>query len=164
MGRKCSICEHPQRDEIDKQLLHGDLVSEISLKFGVSDRALYRHAKSHVPELLAKASRANEVARADNLLAELKSFRERTIRLLDMAEQAGTTRAYGSPAQYLKEIREQIKLLAELEGRIAAQPQTNINVLFNNPEWIEVQRRIIEALEQYPQAKEAVIRAFSGRV
>ena len=67
---------------------------------------------------------------------------------------------YGPPVAYLREIREQLKLLAELEGRIAAQPTINITV---SAEWIELRTVIISALDPYPQAKEAMINAIRGR-
>ena len=54
---------------------------------------------------------------------------------------------------YLKEIREQIKLLAELEGRLATQPTVNVLVL---PEWLELKTRIVAALRPYPDALRAV--------
>jgi hypothetical protein len=55
-------------------------------------------------------------------------------------------------------MREQIKLLAELEGRLAT--QTQVNVLINHPEWVELRTRIVRALAPYPDARRAVINAL----
>jgi len=52
---------------------------------------------------------------------------------------------------------EQLKLLAELEGRIAAQPQVNIMV---SAEWVEVRTQILVALDPYPEARQAVANAL----
>ncbi|MCX8207414.1 MAG: hypothetical protein N3G75_06240 [Methanothrix sp.] len=76
--------------------------------------------------------------------------------MLDIAEKAGDTRSWPG---FLRELREQIKLLAELEGRISSQPQ--VNVLINNPEWVQIRTEIINALDPYPEAREAVINAIS---
>ena len=88
---------------------------------------------------------------------QLGEVREKTLSLLDKAEAAADTRVYGAPVAYLREVREQIKLLAELEGRLAAQPQVTI---INHPEWVELRTVIIQALDDFPEAKEAVIDAI----
>ena len=161
MPRKCSICCHPQRDEIDKRLARRDSIAGISRDIaGISEDALARHKESHLPEALAKAQEAKEESRADNLLDELQMARQRTYDLLDKAEEAASVKVYGAPVAYLREIREQIKLLAELEGRLAAQPQITI---INNPEWIELRTIITVALDAFPEAKAAVVAAIRGR-
>jgi hypothetical protein len=58
------------------------------------------------------------------------------------------------------ELREQRKLLAELEGKLATEPQITI---INNPEWIELRTLIVVALDPFPEAKEAVANAIRGR-
>lgn len=154
-GRPCTVCQHPCRDEIDKLLLPSDAnFAAISRDFaGISEDALKRHKEGHIPKELLKSSDIQEIAKADLLLEQLKTAREKTLTLLDKAEAAADTRAYGPPVAYLREIREQIKLLAELEGKLASQPQINIVLL---PEWIELRTRIVNALRPYPQALEAV--------
>ena len=47
--------------------------------------------------------------------------------------------------------------MAELEGKISQQPQVTI---INNPEWIELRTVIIQALDDFPEAKKAVVRAI----
>jgi hypothetical protein len=74
-----------------------------------------------------------------------------------MAIEAADTKVYGAPSNYLREIREQVKLWAELEGRLATQPQINILV---NPQWVELRTTIIKALEPYPEAREAIVNAI----
>ncbi len=157
MGRQCTICIHPKLDEINKLLLCSDSYRDIARQFDVSKDALARHKESHIPEELLKSSNVKEIAKADTLLDQLKEVREKTLSLLDKAESAADTRVYGAPVAYLKEVREQIKLLAELEGRLAAQPQVNILV---NPEWIQLRTLIINALEPYPEAREAIVNAI----
>ena len=127
-GRPCTICQHPQLEEINKLLAPSDPnFAAISRNFaGISEDALRRHKESHFPEALAKAEDIKEVAQADKLLDELLRVREKTYSLLDKAEQAEEVKAWPG---FLRELREQIKLMAELEGRLAAQPQINIITL-----------------------------------
>ena len=148
MPRTCSVCTHLAREEIDKQLLSGAPYRSIARQFEASESAFFRHkSEGHIPQAMAQAEDAKEIANADSLLDELQKARQRTYDLLDKAEEAANTKIYGAPVQYLREIREQIKLLAELEGKLAAQPQVNILI---NPQWIELRTRIVHALDGYP--------------
>jgi hypothetical protein len=46
-ARKCSICRHPRRGEIEEAFLAWDCVSTITAEFQLSGRAaLYRHARA----------------------------------------------------------------------------------------------------------------------
>ena len=157
MGRQCTVCAHKDLEEINKLLLCSDSYRDLARQFGLSKDALARHKESHIPTELLKSNDIQEIAKADVLLVQLGEIREKTLSLLDKAEQAADTRVYGAPVAYLREVREQIKLLAELEGRLAAQPQITI---INHPQWIELRTVIIEALDPYPDAKAAVVRAI----
>ncbi|NBJ15548.1 MAG: hypothetical protein FNP40_08210 [Dehalobacter sp. 4CP] len=159
MGRQCTVCAHKDLEEINKLLLCSDSYRNLARQFGLSKDALARHKESHIPTELLKSNDIQEIAKADVLMAQLEEIREKTLSLLDKAEKAADTRVYGAPVAYLREVREQIKLLAELEGRLAAQPQITI---INNPQWIELRTLIIAALESYPEAREAVINAIRG--
>ncbi|MDD3523542.1 MAG: hypothetical protein PHQ41_02490 [Candidatus Cloacimonetes bacterium] len=157
MGRQCTVCAHKDLEEINKLLLCSDSYRDLARQFGLSKDALARHKESHIPTELLKSNDIQEIAKADVLLVQLEEIREKTLSLLDKAERAADTRVYGAPVAYLREVREQIKLLAELEGRLASQPQITI---INNPQWIVLRTQIIGALEPYPEAREAVIHAI----
>ena len=46
-ARRCSICHHPRRDEIEEAFIHWDRPAEIVRRFGLSHRSvLYRHARA----------------------------------------------------------------------------------------------------------------------
>ena len=157
MGRQCTVCAHKDLEEINKLLLCSDSYRDLARQFGLSKDALARHKESHIPTELLKSNDIQEIVKADVLLVQLGEIREKTLSLLDKAEQAADTRVYGAPVAYLREVREQIKLLAELEGRLAAQPQITI---VNNPQWVELRTLIITALEPYPDARQAVVHAI----
>lgn len=171
MSRKCSICNHPKRDEIDKRLLRGDTRARIAQEFAVSAFALDRHFKNHLVRAIAPRAHplaqvspetdVPEILRADALVEELHRIRTKTHELLEKASNAGSTHAFGSPAQYLREMREQLRLLAELEGRLREDREMQVNILIN-PEWVQLRTLILEALEPYPEAKEAVANALAA--
>ncbi len=157
MGRQCTVCGHKDVEEINKLLLSGTSFRDIAGQFDLSKTALARHKESHIPNELLKSNDIQEIAKADALLVQLGEVREKTLSLLDKAEAAADTRVYGAPVAYLREVREQIKLLAELEGRLASQPQITI---VSSPQWIELRTLIIGALEPYPEARKAVVHAI----
>ena len=155
---RCKCGQYAGHLELDKAYLDGGIsLQQYADKVGCTKTSVERHVKGHLPDALLKAKAIKDVANGDSLLDELQKARERTFSLLDKAEAAADTRVYGSPVAYLKEIREQIKLLAELEGRLASQPQINLLVL---PEWIELKTKIVAALRPYPDALKAVRNAL----
>lgn len=111
-------------------------------------------------EAVKAETREGMAARLENAASffdQLREVRDKAASLLDQAEDSDNLRAAGV---FLRELREQIRLMAELEGRIASQPQITI---INNPEWVELRTVIISALEPYPEAREAVVHAIRGR-
>lgn len=55
-SRKCSVCRHPQRAEIEQALLDWDCISSITAEYQLPGRtALYRHA--HAVGLFARCNR-----------------------------------------------------------------------------------------------------------
>jgi len=159
-GPTCSICEDPRVDEINRLIAEQEKLTDISQKFAVSYDALLRHRSNCIIVALSATPNTKDVMTGDNLLMQLQAVREKTLSLLDKAEQAADTRVYGAPVAYLREVREQIKLLAELEGKISSQPQITI---INHPEWISLRTVIIQALDDFPEAKGAVINAIRDR-
>ena len=56
MSRKCSICEHLSRKDIDQLLIAGgQSYADIAIQFGTSKASLSRHKKNHLREQTAKA-------------------------------------------------------------------------------------------------------------
>jgi hypothetical protein len=78
MARTCTVCQHPQRDEIDSLLVANVSMRDISGRYELSKSALGRHSTSHVAEAIAKASDLAAVVTADQLVGELRRLREVT--------------------------------------------------------------------------------------
>jgi hypothetical protein len=187
MPRACGPCGDKERNSLDRRLLVMDVSHEsfrtISNETSYTESALKRHKANHLIIDLAAVNQAKEAARAEVLtkvksdelesiktdvksatagrletcasfLDQLREIRSHAANLLDQAEASQDMKAAGT---FLRELREQIRLWAELEGKISSQPQITI---INNPEWVELRTVIIQALEPYPEAREAVVLAI----
>jgi hypothetical protein len=148
--RRCTVCTSDARAEIDRALVGGTPYRRIAKRLPVSEQALLRHHDGHVPEHLAKARQAAEIADADKLLARLQ-------RLLDTAEgllaKAAREGDYRTALSGIGQARACLELLLEVEGRVDRRPQVNLLVA---PEWILARSALLEALAPYPEARAAV--------
>ena len=78
MARRCSICQHADREAIDSSLIRGEPLRSIAGRHGLSATALHRHKVAHLPKALALAQEAEEIVRADSLLEEVGALLART--------------------------------------------------------------------------------------
>jgi len=138
MARKCSICFHPRRAEIEEARLAGSSFRGIARRFAVSEDATERHAASHLSQKLAKAMAAQEAqsyaAVERHVEREELSGEALLERVLSLARQAEEilrdARADGKPGLALAAIDKAASLL-ELMGRCLGgmQAQTAQRVL-----------------------------------
>lgn len=154
MPRRCTICDHPDRDAIDAALVAGDAYRNIAERFGTSTTALVRHKSDHVPAHLSKAKHAEETTQADSLLGQLLSLNRETLAILKEARKGKENDlALKAIARAEKQIELQAKLLGEL------QEGATVNI-FLLPEWQQLRTLILSALAPYPQARIAVAHAL----
>lgn len=154
MPRRCSICDHPQRDAIDNYLVEGGSYRSIAKQFDVSAPATLRHKRNHLPASLVRAHEAKQAASADNLLANVCKLQKRAERILRSAEKSGDHRVALSA---IRELRNTIELLARLAGEL--QEGTTVSVLIS-PEYQLMRTTIINTLAPFPDARVAVANAL----
>lgn len=115
MARACSVCEHPDRREIDRALVLGTVsIRDIAGQYRISRSALSRHKAAHIPKLVqaAESARATQAATSGReLIDELEALRGRVRAILDRAEAGGELRV---ALQAVRELRETIKAQSEL--------------------------------------------------
>jgi gamma-glutamylcyclotransferase (GGCT)/AIG2-like uncharacterized protein YtfP len=159
LGRQCTICNHPQRGEIDKALVAGVAYRRIAAEYGVSDGSLRRHKKNgHIAEQIAKvakkkeiqqakevraailAQEAQEVADAQTILDEVSRLKGRALTILDRAETEGTREA----CMALREVRGIVELLAKVRGELKGDGPT-INII-QNPQFVEFKSVVLEVM------------------
>jgi hypothetical protein len=158
MPRLCTICAHSERDEINKLLVDGhSALSAIAALFRVSPDALQRHKQEHLPKAITKAAEAAEVVQGDTLLDRLRQINRETAAILREAR-ATDTKDNEIALKAIARVEKQI----ELEGRLLGElQQPTVNVLIM-PEWIGLRSAVVQALEPYPDAQQAVLRALNA--
>jgi hypothetical protein len=149
-GRRCTVCVHDDRPSIDMMLVNHKPFRTIADRFALSKTALIRHHDDHLPEALARAKAAADAVQADDLLAQLRALRSKSMALLLAAEQSGDIR---TALAGVREARACLELLLEIEQRIDRRPIVNVLV---SPEWVATRSALVEALRPFPDARAAV--------
>ncbi len=156
MPRACTVYTHPERETIEKALIEGEPSRALSARYGTVGRmALQRHKAEHLPEKMAKAQEAVEVAQADDLLDQMRGLQARTLAILEAAEE---THQYRTALAAIREARSNLELLAKLLGELDERPVMNVLV---SAEWVMVRTAMMEALGPYTQARVAVAEHLS---
>ena len=154
--RSCTICTHASLEAIDGALVRGEPNRAIARQYNLGHDAVRRHKDSHLPAKLVMASAAGEVADADALLSQIRTFQDRTVTILDKAEEAGELRTALSA---IREARGNLELLAKLVGQLDERPVINLTL---SPEWLQLQAVIVGALEPFPEARGSVLSALEA--
>jgi hypothetical protein len=156
MPRRCTVCDHPERHRIDEALVSGAPYRSVAKQFKVSESAVYRHKTEHLPAYLLKASMVEEVARADDLLDQVRHLQTRALYILERAENTGDLR---TALAAISQARGNLELLGKLAGKLDERPVVNLNL---SSEWLELRTMIVGALEPHPAAHRAVLRALDS--
>lgn len=157
MARVCSICTHAGRGEINSALVAGEPFRRIAARFGVTEQAIRRHQAGHLPATLARAQQAKEVARADDLLRQVRGLAAKSIAILNRAEQAGDLKVALSG---IREARECVALLLKARGELGPDTAVQVNVV-GSAEWLRVRAVLVAALAPFPDARVAVAGALA---
>lgn len=155
MPRTCTICKHKQRDAIDTALVAGETYRYVSKQWSISVGALERHKAEHIPALIIRAHDAHAIATADELLDQLGELAEDARRIKGECERL---KDFRTALAGIRELVRILELLAELRGKLNRTPQ--VNVIGSN-EWMAIRWLILHALEPYPDAQRAVVKALT---
>jgi hypothetical protein len=156
MPRRCTVCDHPEKQSIDEALVSGAPYRSVAKPFELSESAVYRHKTEHLPPHLLKAREVEEAARADDLLEQVRNLQAHALDILERVEQAGDLR---TALAAISQARGNLELLGKLAGELDERPVVNLNV---SPEWLELRTVIVGALEPHPAAHRAVLRALES--
>jgi hypothetical protein len=154
MARGCTICSHDEHYTINVALVQRTPYRRIAAQYGVTEQAVRRHTKKHLPELLVQSTRAVEVARADDLLGNIEHMIGRLEAFIDRAEADGDGEEFRAN---IAEWRKQIELLARIAGQ--RQEAGTVNI-FVNPQWVQIEAAFMHALRDEPSARHKVIAAL----
>jgi hypothetical protein len=156
MPRRCTVCDHAEKHIIDKVLVSSGPYRSVAKRFGLSESAVYRHKSEHLPAYLLKAKEVEEVAKADDLLEQVRNLQAHALDILERAEKAGDLR---TALAAISQARGNLELLGKLAGELDERPVVNLNV---SPQWLELRAVIVGALEPHPAAHTAVLRALES--
>jgi predicted RNase H-like nuclease (RuvC/YqgF family) len=151
--RTCSTCRRTDRERIDAAIVTGTPLRAIARQFETSKDAVHRHS-DHVVARVATAHEARETASATTLLAKAAELESKARHLLEKSEQRGQL---GTSVAALRELRQIVELLARISGELESGVTVN---LFASAEYGMLQRRMLQALEPFPEARTAVARAL----
>lgn len=86
MPRSCTVCIHKKLEAINKLIVAGEPNRRIASQYGLTEAAIRRHKKKHLPGSLIKAQAVTEVAQANNVMLQLQRCFERVNLLFDACD------------------------------------------------------------------------------
>jgi len=122
MSRKCSICNHDRRQEIEHTLLRGESHRAVVQQFNVPRGAVARHLK-HASTALAQARKLREIEDGKSILLQLRELNFQAEQLKVRADRAGD---YRSALVAVKEMTRLVELEARLTGELNERADTKI--------------------------------------
>jgi DNA-binding transcriptional ArsR family regulator len=122
MYRKCSICNHDRRQEVEHALLRGESNRAVAQRFTVARGAVTRHLK-HVSAALTQARQLKEIEVGKSILTELRDLKIQAEQLKARADRAGD---YRTALAALREKTRLVELEARLTGDLNERPETKI--------------------------------------
>jgi hypothetical protein len=158
-GRICLSCTHPQREELDRDLVSGMSSAAVSRRYGLGEEAVRRHLKAHLPKrritaALDAAEAADETRRADTLSDWTAKLRAKAEALMLEAEKRGDLR---TALAGCREALRACDVMARMSGAIPA-AQVNVSVTHNHFQTLQV--AVLGALANHPAAKQDVLAAL----
>jgi hypothetical protein len=156
MPRTCTICNHPEREAIDKALIDNVAFRRIATLYGLSEASVRRHKGDHLPGELVKSEQAAEIAHADSLIDQVRDLQRQAKTIKDKAEIAGDLK---TALVGIRELSRLIELMGKLQGEL--QEGATVNILVA-PEWLVLRSVILKALDPHPEARKAVIKALEN--
>ncbi len=155
MSRRCTVCQHRKRTEIEREIVSGTPLKHLAKLFTLSRMSLTRHRDHHLPRVLVQAKEAESMTHASDLAQRLEALLDDAQRIRAQAEKAHDYRAALLGVRDMARINE---LLLEVRGELNRKPQ--VNVILPN-QWINIRTAILFALDPFPEARTAVAQALS---
>jgi hypothetical protein len=175
MSRRCAVCHHPERYQLETLYLSGLSLDKLADRFGVHRDAIWRHAKSHISEADISASmmgrsqiaKLAEVAAEDatSTLDSLKVLKGMLFRLIDVKARAGDETSVSKLAGPLLRTISQLGTLTGEISTLAATSTvyniTNNQTIINSAPFLELQTGLLRICAKHPEARADVVALFS---
>jgi hypothetical protein len=149
----CSICNHPDRRDIDQQVAAGIPLRKLSKRYGMSITAISNHHNRHISQTefssirraragVSKASPKSALARIEDGLVALEELME-------------TSAKNQESSQWLAGYKERLRtleIIGKAKGEFTDGPTVTIN-LHQSEEWQQVRVVVFEVLSEYPELR-----------
>jgi hypothetical protein len=151
MPRKCTICEHKDRNKIDSALaVNGASLRSVAVRFGLSLSSVKRHVSNgHIAEKIMQAQHVNEVIEADGILEQMQRVKQETWIIHKESREAKNRDGNPDPDNELA-----LKAIARLEKQIELESKVlgvtkdpNVTVVSQMSD-DEIERKAREILER----------------
>jgi hypothetical protein len=167
-GRRCTICQHPQRPNIDLAIATGISRQLIAARFKVSADAAWRHGRAHLTPEIRAALATKVLAREGDmrriLLEEgtgvvevLKAIRGPLFGMFLAAVDLGDAKAATALSGRL---HESLSLTAKLTGELVPHTGVSITNVLLSPDFMRLRAELLRVLARYPEAREEVAAVF----
>ena len=167
---RCGVCGHQECTRIELLLAGGAGQKSVADKFGLSKDSVHRHWHGHVTAerkaalllgpVQVQALAAKVAEESESVIDHHRATRAGLYQFYRAALEAGDKTSGAMLAGRLTEVNNSI---ARITGELAQSPlvqRNTVNVFMQSREFAEFQGRLIAVLNQYPQAREAVIAEF----
>src|SRR6187200_2410335 len=124
MPPACTICTHPAREAVERDLLASRPVSWIAEEYALAASSIRRHRNRHLAPRLTRALARQEEVDAEKLAGLVLGLQDRTLLALAKAEQA---KDFPAVRGFIREARENVLAIARLVGILDAAPTTIID-------------------------------------
>lgn len=155
MARKCTVCQHPDREAIDRMIVTGQSIREIMGRFpGLSKGAVHRHMQNHATKMIPQAVQAELVTQADSILGDLLALYDDARYFLELAKLKGDVRG---AAPLIASVVRVLELLGEVRQELNRSQTINIVA---SPEYLQMRARIIAAVRDCPECRRKLSEAL----
>lgn len=149
MPAECTVCAHPDREELDAGLRAGLAKTELARRHELSRDAIGRHERNgHVATTLSLVASTAEPGSLG-----LDALVQRVEAVLTAAEQDGRASSAVAAARELR----------LLYGELAKQNPQGVSTVdyATDPAWLRTRQAIVDALDPFPDARSAVVAALA---
>ncbi len=120
MSPRCSVCGHPDIDDLNAQLVEGGRsLRGVARKYLLSEDALSRHRKNHLPAAVSRGAEEKAVEKGRDLLDRFRNAEEKLSHYEKIAVNLATKGArQGDDALVLKALSEARRSAVESRMRL----------------------------------------------
>ncbi len=168
VGARCSICQHPQRPNIDLAIATGVSRRMIAQRYNVGPDSVWRHGREHLTDEM-RAALATKVLQREgdtrrvlleegaNVIEARKAIRGPLFGLFLTAVDVGDGKA---AAAISGRLHGSLQLTVKLTGELLPSAGATVTAIVLHPDYQRLRSELLRVLDQYPEAKAEIAAVF----